>query len=87
MSSKKKYLEKLEKLERSRHARNARTAKKGDKVRELSASYKGRPLNKKLTQKEMDQWATNATGIKTDQGKNKDKAAGRTLGRFIKGKL
>ena len=42
---------------------------------------------KYYTQAQLDQWATNLTGIKPDTGKNRDRKAGRNKGRYLKGKL
>lgn len=42
---------------------------------------------KYYSQAQLDQWATNITGIKTNKGSNKDKKNGRTKGRYIKGKI
>jgi len=87
MSSKKKYQEKLEKLERGRQARRETWKAKGDALRDKSANYKGKDVNLNLSEKQIDSWTTKATGISPSQGKNTDRKAGRTKGRYLKGKL
>ncbi len=87
MSSKKKYQERLEKLERSRQAQREQWKINGDVLREKTKNYKGKDTNLSLTEKQIDSWTTKRTGITPTQGSNTDKKAGRTKGRFLKGKL
>ena len=87
MSSKKKYQERLEQLERSRQAQREQWKSQGDALRSKTASYKGKDTNLNLSEKQADSWATKKTGISPTQGSNADKKAGRTKGRFLKGKL
>jgi hypothetical protein len=87
MSSKKKYQERLEQLERSRQAQREQWKTNGDALREKTKNYKGKDTNLNLTEKQIDSWATKKTGITPTQGSNADKKAGRTKGRFLKGKL
>ena len=87
MSSKKKYQERLEQLERSRQAQREQWKTNGDVLREKTKNYKGKDTNLNLTEKQIDSWATKKTGITPTQGSNADKKAGRTKGRFLKGKL
>mgnify|MGYP003138486463 CR=1 FL=1 len=42
---------------------------------------------KTLTPKALETIATRYTGIKADKGSNKDRRAGRTKGRYVKGKI
>ena len=87
MSSKKKYQERLEQLERSRQEQREQWKATGDALREKTKNYKGKDTNLNLTEKQIDSWATKKTGITPTQGSNADKKAGRTKGRFLKGKL
>jgi len=87
MSSKKKYQERLEQLERNRQAQREQWKTNGDALREKTKNYKGKDTNLNLTEKQIDSWATKKTGITLTQGSNADKKAGRTKGRFLKGKL
>ena len=87
MSSKKKYQERLEQLERSRQAQREQWKTNSEALREKTKNYKGKDTNLNLTEKQIDSWATKKTGITPTQGSNADKKAGRTKGRFLKGKL
>ena len=87
MTSKKKYQEKLEALERGRQSQRERWKAEGEALREKSAKYKGTDLDLALTKKQIDIWVTKTTGITPTQGKNADRKAGRTKGRYLKGKL
>ena len=87
MSSKKKYQERLEQLERSRQAQREQWKANGESLREKTANYKGKDVNLNLSEKQIDSWTTKATGITPSQGKNTDRKAGRTKGRYLKGKL
>jgi hypothetical protein len=87
MSSKKKYQERLEQLERSRQAQREQWKATGDALREKTKTYKGNDTNLNLSKKQIDSWATKKTGISPTKGSNADKKAGRTKGRFLKGKL
>ena len=49
--------------------------------------HKDPRTGKLYTQAQLDQWASNLTGIKPLTGKNRDRKAGRSLGRYLKGKL
>ena len=47
----------------------------------------GTSLNLNLSKKQADSWTTKATGITPTEGSKADSKAGRTKGRFLKGKL
>lgn len=87
MSSKRKYQERLEALERGRQAQRKRWIAEGTSLREKTANYKGKDTNLNLTKKQIDSWTTKKTGITPTKGNNADKKAGRTKGRYLKGKL
>ena len=87
LTNKQKLQQRLENAERARQQRVAAAHKKGDEVRSKSATYKGKSTNSTLSKNQIESWATEATGISPTQGKNTDRKAGRTKGRFIKGKL
>jgi hypothetical protein len=87
MTLRKKYLKKLEKLERGRQKRIERSHAKGDDVRSKSATHKGNSTGLELTKAQIESWTTKKTGITPTQGKNADRKAGRTKGRYLKGKL
>tara|TARA_B100000035_G_scaffold86601_1_gene72762 strand:- start:1217 stop:1480 length:264 start_codon:yes stop_codon:yes gene_type:complete len=87
MSSKKKYQERLEALERGRQAERKRWLAKGEALREKTKNYKPKDNNITLSKKQVESYATKATGITPTQGSKADKKAGRTKGRFLKGKL
>jgi len=87
MSSKKKYQERLEQLERSRQAQREQWKSNGESLREKTANYKGKDTNLNLSERQIDSWTTKKTGISPSQGKNTDRKAGRTKGRYLKGKL
>jgi hypothetical protein len=87
MSSKKKYQERLEQLERFRQAKVARTHQKGEKIRKKSSTYRGKEINLELSEKQIEYWTTKKTNISPTQGSKEDYKAGRTKGRYLKGKL
>ena len=87
MASKKKYQERLEALERGRQARRKRWQDRSDALIEKTANHKGKDIKLNLSEKELDKWATRATGISPSQGNTSDRKAGRTKGRYLKGKL
>ncbi len=87
MSSKKKIQQRLEKLERSRQTERQRWMEQSEELREKTKNYKGKDTNLNLTEKQIDSWTTKKTGIAPTQGSKADKKAGRTKGRYLKGKL
>ena len=87
MSSKKKIQQRLEKLERSRQTERQRWMEKSEELREKTANYKGKDTNLNLSERQIDSWTTKKTGISPTQGSKADKKAGRTKGRYLKGKL
>jgi hypothetical protein len=87
MSSKKKYQKRLEALERSKQAQREQWKSQGEALRSKTASYKGKDTNLNLSKKQTDFWTTKATGITPTEGSKADSKAGRTYGRFLKGKL
>ena len=87
MSSKKKIQQRLERLERSRQTERQRWMEQSEELREKTANYKGKDTNLNLSERQMDSWTTKKTGIAPTQGSKADKKAGRTKGRYLKGKL
>ena len=87
MSSKKKIQQRLERLERSRQTERQRWMEQSEELREKTANYKGKDTNLNLSQRQIDSWTTKKTGIAPTQGSKADKKAGRTKGRYLKGKL
>ena len=87
MSSKKKITQRLERLERSRQTERQRWMEQSEELREKTANYKGKDTNLNLSERQMDSWTTKKTGIAPTQGSKADKKAGRTKGRYLKGKL
>ena len=87
MSSKKKIQQRLERLERSRQAERRRWMQQSEELREKTANYKGKDTNLNLSERQIDSWTTKKTGISPTQGSKADKKAGRTKGRYLKGKL
>ena len=87
MSSKKKIQQRLERLERSRQAERQRWMEQSEELREKTANYKGKDTNLNLSERQIDSWTTKKTGIAPTQGSKADKKAGRTKGRYLKGKL
>ena len=87
MSSKKKIQQRLEKLERSRQTKRQRWIEQSEELREKTANYKGKDTNLNLSERQIDSWTTKKTGISPTQGSKADKKAGRTKGRYLKGKL
>jgi hypothetical protein len=87
MKNKKVLQKRTEKAERARSKRVLRAHQKGEALREKVSSYKGPKSNLNLTSKQADRWATKRTGISPNQGKKNDSRSGRTLGRYIKGKI
>ena len=87
MSSKKKIQQRLERLERSRQTERQRWMEQSDELREKTANYKGKDTNLNLSERQIDSWTTKKTGIAPTQGSKADKKAGRTKGRYLKGKL
>ncbi len=87
MSSKKKIQQRLEKLERSRQTERQRWMEQSEELREKTANYKGKDTNLNLSERQIDSWTTKKTGIAPTQGSKADKKAGRTKGRYLKGKL
>jgi len=87
MSSKKKIQQRLEQLERSRQTKRQRWIEQSEELREKIANYKGKDTNLNLSERQIDSWTTKKTGISPTQGSKADKKAGRTKGRYLKGKL
>jgi hypothetical protein len=87
MSSKKKIQQRLEQLERSRQTKRQRWIEQSEELREKTANYKGKDTNLNLSERQIDSWTTKKTGISPTQGSKADKKAGRTKGRYLKGKL
>jgi len=87
MSSKKKIQQRLEQLERSRQTKRQRWMEQSEELREKTANYKGKDTNLNLSERQIDSWTTKKTGISPTQGSKADKKAGRTKGRYLKGKL
>jgi hypothetical protein len=87
MSSKKKIQQRLERLERSRQTKRQRWIEQSEELREKTANYKGKDTNLNLSERQIDSWTTKKTGISPTQGSKADKKAGRTKGRYLKGKL
>lgn len=87
MSSKKKIQQRLERLERSRQTERQRWMEQSEELREKTANYKGKDTNLNLSERQIDSWTTKKTGIAPTQGSKADKKAGRTKGRYLKGKL
>jgi len=87
MANKKTLQKRFEKAERTRSKRVLRAHQKGEALREKVSSYKGPDSSLNLSSKQADIWATKRTKISPDKGKKNDNKAGRTLGRYMKGKL
>lgn len=87
MSNSKKYLRRLQELEDMRQEKIAHSHKEGNYTRKKVSKYKGKDLKTQLSQKEIDRWVSDKTGISPTTGNKQDRISGRTKGRFLKGKL